>query len=997
MQQDRKNAPNSECAKSATDTEHLIASADNTVKQNSPLRVDRQHVNTTFQLHYGKNMKEIENKISEFVEYASKLHGDEKGEAQVFCDRLFKAFGHQGYFEAGARLEERVKIGNRTKFADLFWKDILLIEMKKRGENLNRHYRQAFEYWVNLVPHRPRYVVLCNFEKFIIYDFNLQVDEPVDVVEMHELVNRYTALNFLLPGNKSPIFKNNLVEVTKGAAANIAQIYNMLVKRGENEKSAQRFMLQCVFCMFSEDVGLLPKSFFSELLNDCKNGKSTYDLLGGLFRQMNSPARAKAGIYKDIRYFNGGLFNNSDPIELNSDELSMLQHASSQDWSKVKPPIFGTLFQSSMNKDEQHAYGAHFTSEADIQKVILPTIVRPWRELISSTKTLKGLYRLRLALSKFTVLDPACGSGNFLYVAYQELKRLELELYEKIYEGFGVKAIKKIGAVSGIKTSQFFGIDAIEFAAELAKTTLTLAKELSFSDLETKYQQLGLPELLDKPLPLDNLDSNILCGDALFTPWPKTTCIIGNPPFQSKNKMVEELGRGYVDRLRKEYSRIPGRADYCVYWFRKAHEHLSDGQRAGLVGTNTVRQNYSRQGGLDYIVNNGGTITEAISSQVWSGDAVVHVSIVNWIKGEAPGKKKLFYQKGDKAESPWEAHTLDFINSSLSNQVDVSSAFSIMANKIPKRFFQGQTHGHEGFLINEKQYKRLSSSSKKFVNPYLIGDDLLGCPSRKPSRYCIDVSDIDDISELSAHKDIYQHLLSTVQENMKEKADKERLETSKNTGPRQSHYAKWWKLWRSRPELKDNITTMKRYIACVRVTRRPIFEFISTKIMPNDSLQVFALDDYYSFGVLQSTIHWTWFVERCSTLKADFRYTSDTVFDSFPWPQSPSPKQVIDIANAAESLREYRNYLLNKHGFTLRHIYKTLEVAGKNKLRTLTASLDKAVLSAYGFDNKDYLTALLNLNRIIKKHEEDGTPVNGPGLPFGIKDKSKYISDSCVF
>ena len=146
-------------------------------------------------------------------------------------------------------------------------------------------------------------------------------------------------------------------------------------------------------------------------------------------------------------------------------------------------------------------------------------------------------------------------------------------------------------------------------------------------------------------LPLDNLDGNIKCEDALFCIWPEVDAIIGNPPFQSKNKMIEEFGRGYVNRIRAAYPDIPGRADYCVYWFRKAHDHLGHEQRAGLVGTNTIRQNYSRIGGLDYIVNHGGTITEAVSSQVWSGDAVVHVSIVNLLKGSQPGKKKLLHQR----------------------------------------------------------------------------------------------------------------------------------------------------------------------------------------------------------------------------------------------------------------------------------------------------------------------------------------------------------------
>src|SRR5262249_33609256 len=156
--------------------------------------------------------------------------------------------------------------------------------------------------------------------------------------------------------------------------------------------------------------------------------------------------------------------------------------------------------------------------------------------------------------------------------------------------------------------------------------------------------------------------------------------IIGNPPFQSKNKMQREFGPEYVKKVRAQYPKIPGRADYCVYWLRRAHDELERGQRAGLVGTNTIRQNYSREGGLDYIVGNGGTITDAVSTQVWSGEAVVHVSIVNWIKGKTNAKKKLAIQRGDDRNSPWETYEQDVINSSLSISTDVSAAARLRTN-----------------------------------------------------------------------------------------------------------------------------------------------------------------------------------------------------------------------------------------------------------------------------------------------------------------------------
>ena len=635
-------------------------------------------------------------RIRNFVAYVASLEGDEKGEAQVFCDRLFLAFGHEGYKEAGATLEERVRRkGRGTGFADLIWRPRLLLEMKSRSEKLQRHYQQAFDYWLNATPDRPRYVVLCNFDEFWIYDFNAQLHEPVDRLCIEELPERYTALNFLFPEDARPLFNNDRVAVTREAADRVAQVFNALVARGEDRLRAQRFVLQCVVAMFSEDFELLPRGLFTQLLDDCKRGQSTYDLVGGLFRQMNNPQRARAGRFKSVVYFNGGLFDTIDPVELNPYEVELLQSAAGENWSQVAPPVFGTLFQSSMDAERRHAFGAHFTSEADIQKVVQPTIVRPWRERTEATSTLKGLRALAEELLDVRVLDPACGSGNFLYIAYRELVNLEMEILAKIHDNFGARARRSVGTASLVSTKQFFGIDKDPFAVELAKVTVMLGKRVALAEVQDTWfpTREDLPFEFEDPLPLDNLDANIVCDDALFCDWPSVDCIIGNPPYQSKNKMQQEYGRAYLNRVRERFSEVPGRADYCVYWFRRAHDELPDGGRAGLVGTNTIRQTYSRQGGLDYILAHGGAIDDSVSTQVWSGDAVVHVSIVNWKKGELGGRRQLFTQLGDDLDSPWKRDTLERIPSSLSAEHDVSSARRLTVNARSKACYQGQTKG----------------------------------------------------------------------------------------------------------------------------------------------------------------------------------------------------------------------------------------------------------------------------------------------------------------
>jgi hypothetical protein len=272
-------------------------------------------------------MSELVERLQSFVKYAQGLKGDEKGEAQVFCDRLFQAFGHAGYKEAGAILEFRIKQASKkgTSFADLVWKPRLLLEMKKAGEKLYSHYKQAFDYWLYAVPNRPQYVVLCNFREFWIYDFDKQLDDPVDVLPLADLPKRYPAINFLLPDNPPSLFGNDREVVSRDAANKVAQLFSSFVGRGVPRTQAQRFVLQLVVAMFSEDIDLLPAGMVLQLTRDClDHGQSFYDLFGGLFSQMNSPKPASGGHFKGVPYFNGGLFEMIEPIELSTTEMLLL-------------------------------------------------------------------------------------------------------------------------------------------------------------------------------------------------------------------------------------------------------------------------------------------------------------------------------------------------------------------------------------------------------------------------------------------------------------------------------------------------------------------------------------------------------------------------------------------------------------------------------------------------------------------------------------------------
>jgi len=895
----------------------------------------------------------------------------------------------------------------------------VLIEMKSRGEKLSRHYQQTFDYWLNLVPHRPPYVVLCNFDDFWIYDFNTQLHDPLDRVPLKELPARHAALNFLYPKKFTPIFGNNWVEVTREAARNVANVFNSFVARGEDRASARRFTLQSVVAMFSEDIGLLPENLFTSLLDECRKAENpmaaSYDLLGGLFRQMNDPKPARGGRYAGVDYFNGGLFAKVDPLELQPAAIGLLFEAAKENWSKVQPVIFGTLFEGSLGKEERHALGAHFTYEADIQKIVRPTIVRPWEERIAAAKNVAEMVELLRQLRSFRVLDPACGSGNFLFVAYRALRELEQNLLLKLFAQ-DKRQFEKVGTASGISPKQFFGLDINENAVETAKVTLMLARRLAshsaheFWDGHADVLPGGDTHALqfEKDLPLDNLDDNIKCIDALFTPWPECDTIIGNPPFQSKNKMQQEFGPAYVQKLRHAYPQIPGRADFCVYWFRRAHDHLKPGQRAGLVGTNTIRQNYSREGGLDYIVGNGGTILEAVSSQPWSGEAAVHVSIVNWIKAEAKGPKVLQLLTGTDRQGPWEKKSVPEINSSLSFSTDVANAKRLQTNAGAKACFQGQTHGHEGFLLTPEQVQQLIKEDKKnreVLFPFLTADDLLSTFPPSATRYVIDFHPRDVLAAANFKKP-FAIVKTSVLPGREAAANEEKERNEKvlkdNPDAKVNHHhanflKQWWLLGWARAEMIKLISKLPRYISCGQVTKRPIFEFISSDIRPNAACMVFPFADDYSFGILQSGIHWAWFTAKCSTLTERFRYTSDTVFDTFPWPQSPTLKQTRDVADAAVALRKLRHEIMQANGWSLRELYKSLETPGENRLRDAHSTLDAAVRAAYGMKpDEDILAFLLKLNLELANLEAKGKAITPPGLPRSAGKPDDYITRECV-
>jgi hypothetical protein len=229
------------------------------------------------------------------------------------------------------------------------------------------------------------------------------------------------------------------------------------------------------------------------------------------------------------------------------------------------------------------------------------------------------------------------------------------------------------------------------------------------------------------------------------------------------------------------------------------------------------------------------------------------------------------------------------------------------------------------------------------------------------------------------------------------KAQRERDEVRRSIGPRQNHAKVWWQFWRPRPEVIAQLKKLPRYIACSRVTKRPIFAFISPLIHPNEAIVAFTFADDYSFGILQSGIHWDWFKARCSTFKADFRYTSDTVFATFPWPQNPNAKQLRAVARAARELREFRHKIMSANSWSLRDLYRTLEIPGDNELRNVHAALDAAVRAAYGMkEDEEILAFLLKVNLDLAAKESKGEHITPPGLPSFVPNPADFVTEDCI-
>jgi hypothetical protein len=405
-------------------------------------------------------------------------------------------------------------------------------------------------------------------------------------------------------------------------------------------------------------------------------------------------------------------------------------------------------------------------------------------------------------------------------------------------------------------------------------------------------------------------------------------------------------------------------------------------------------------------------VVEAVDNQPWSGEANVHVSIANWIKSQSPDvtpkTKRLWFEvepepvsKGGKAKG---AKTFDLsfrdcshINSALTDKTDVSGALEIACNVSPQRVFQGVTPGHAGFVLSPEEMELLTKKdpkSKAVIYPYLIGREVASGDG-SPQRFIIDFGE-RSIVQAMGFPAAFERIKSTVLPDVEKKAKDE--DESENV--RKQHLERWWMHWRHRSDMKKAIQLLKgRYITASRTQRWPfVFSFMASTILPGDKMQVFAFDDDYSFGIIQSAPHLAWYQAKAARLKheEDYNYSAESVFDTFPWPQAPTSAQIKAVAKAAREIRDVRAQALPGIKDGLRGLYKTLEMPGKNPLKDAHETLDTAVLAAYGFSaRRDLLAQLLKLNEAVSTPIKSGKVATPPGIPPGYKDRKALLTSDC--
>jgi hypothetical protein len=878
-------------------------------------------------------------------------------------------------------------------WADVWKKGAFAWEYKGSGKDLNAAYLQLKKY-ADMLENPPllitsdtkRIEIHTNFTSTVKRVHVLELGDLADGAKRELLKNAFSNPERLRPGITR-------LMVTKDAAESFSQLAHHLQAKGFDPQRVAHFLNRLIFCMFAEDVGLLPNQIFTKLATASVAHPETFEANA---RQLFA-GMAKGGdvAFEVIDRFNGGLFDDDATLPLDEAELKIVLKCAALDWSSIEPSIFGTLFERGLDPDKRSQQGAHYTDPDTIMKIVGPVVLEPWQREWESERAeiAKLIEKARKSVSEaakqryfaflerlmnFRVLDPACGSGNFLYLALRSLKDFEKRVIHDA-EVLGLPLqFPRVGPEAVL------GIEVNPYAAELARVTIWIG-ELQWM-LENGFAAAKNPIL--KPLDQIECRDAILNDDGTEPIWPKADAIVGNPPFLGDRKLTTQLGDTYAGRLRAAYDgSIQGSVDLVCYWFDKARKAVLAGRvgRVGLVATNSIRGGVNRQV-LERIAAET-TIFEAWSDEPWILDgAAVRVSIVCF--GNAADLVQILDgAKVDRINPDLSALAVDLAKARALTQngrvafngVQKTGPFEV-SGSVARDWLRGPQNPH-------------GEPNTEVLRPYWNGLDV----TRRPrDRWIVDFTGMTE-SEAALFERPFQHLETTVKP--------ERLaSTVKNPKDREWLISNWWLFWRTRPELAEARARYVRVIVTPEVSKHRVFVWAPAVVGIDKNLIAIARDDDVSFGILHSRLHETWALEKCTWLGVgnDPRYTPTTTFETFPFPEGLTPNipavaYAVDpraqhIGAAAKRLNELREIWLNPPelvdrvpevvaGYPDRLIAKNAAAAVDLKKRTLTnlyntnpawlqhahRELDEAVAAAYGWEwplaDEEILKRLFELNQ----------------------------------
>jgi len=898
-------------------------------------------------------------------------------------------------FERGA-----LKDSGSAGWADVWKRHHFAWEYKSPGESLDAAFNQLRQYALAL--ENPPLLIVCDLRRFRIrtnwtntvsetHEFVL--DDLADAANRDLLKWAFSDPDRLRPGETRQ-------SLTERAAASFAALAQALRERGHDPQRVALFINRLVFCMFADDVGLLPDDMFSRVLIRSRPKPDRFaHLAGTLFEVMAHGG--EVGL-ETVDWFNGGLFADGDALPLERSDIDEVLRAAALDWSEIDPSILGTLFERGLDPGKRSQLGAHYTDRDKIMLLVEPVVIRPWltewaaeKERIAADleradaakapatrkkrrNEAERRYRTFLdRLRAFTVLDPACGSGNFLYLALQALKDLEHQVQFEA-EAFGFPRTFPAIGPANVK-----GIEINPYAAELARVSVWIG--------EIQWMRRNGFTATRNPIltPLDTIE----CRDAILTPdntepdWPEADVVIGNPPFLGGKLLIANLGEDYVSQMFTIYAgRVPAEADLVCYWFDKAGRQIASGKatRAGLVATNSIRGGANRRA-LSAATNNR-RIFEAWSDEPWVIDgAAVRVSLV------------CFSRAGDEsvASTRLDEVVVDEIYTDLTARrdgigVDLTNARRLAENDGVA--FMGDTKGGPFDISGDLAREWLclpanpnGRTNADVLKPWVNGMDL----TRRPAgKWIVDFGVTMPVGEAALYEEPFRWTI----EHVRPIWDKHR-----ETGRRES----WWLHHRPRPNMRAALSDLSRYIATPTVAKHRLFVWLDARICPDHQLIVIARDDDTTFGILHSRFHEIWSLRLGTSLEDRPRYTPTSTLATFPFPTGLSPAvpaseyasdpRATAIAHAARRLVELRDRWLNPPewvewvdepvaGYPKRPVPRDEQAAKELKKRTLTnlyntrpqwladahEALDGAVAAAYGWpgdiSDEDVLRELLTLN-----------------------------------